>query len=461
MVLSYQYKLQPTDEQEQILARQAGCCRWVWNQAVAMNKDLRAKGQPAKGYVAMAKELTAWRHDTPWLAESSSVAQQQSLMNYDRARQEAFDPTLNRGEPRFKVKGKCTDSFIVPNGEYRLGRSHGRAAVVLPKLGWVRYIKSRPLAGVPKQVSVTREADGWYISIQTERTIPNARGEHSPLHPRFCSAVGLDLGVVRTVTLSDGTNYQCPKEALDRVDGKIEKAQQDLARKKKGSQNYQEQKSKLARLHQHRGRVQEDFLHKISTEIAKNHGIIVMEDLSVKSMTKSNKGTIEEPGVDVAWKSNLNRLILGQGWGQFKQMLMYKVQKMGGMLYFVNPAYTSQTCSHCGVIDKASRLSQALFKCARCLFEANADDNAASVILALWAAGQAVSACGVALEGPEPQEPRSGGSAPSGAVRNPPASAGGGCQQSPSARDNLYGTSERTQALAYSESIDERAKAAG
>jgi putative transposase len=124
-----------------------------------------------------------------------------------------------------------------------------------------------------------------------------------------------------------------------------------------------------------------DFLHKTTTTIAKNHGMVVLEALKVRNMTASAKGTAAEPGRNVRQKAGLNRAILDQGWGMFRIMLGYKLADRGGTLIEVPAAYTSQTCAECGVIDPASRKSQSCFVCTYCGHEANADTNAAINIL--------------------------------------------------------------------------------
>jgi putative transposase len=121
----------------------------------------------------------------------------------------------------------------------------------------------------------------------------------------------------------------------------------------------------------------EDFLHKVSTDIAKNHGVVVVEALRVRNMSASAKGTIEAPGRKVRQKAGLNRSILDQGWHTFRMMLAYKLADRGGRLIEVDPANTSRTCAACGTIDKASRISQARFACTGCGHGANADINAA------------------------------------------------------------------------------------
>ncbi|MBS0185862.1 MAG: transposase, partial [Proteobacteria bacterium] len=137
-----------------------------------------------------------------------------------------------------------------------------------------------------------------------------------------------------------------------------------------------------------------DFLHKTSTTLSKNQAILVVEKLKIGNMSCSAKGTKKEPGRNVRAKAGLNRSILDQGWGEFITYLSYKQKERGGLLIFVDPRYTSQTCNRCEYIDANNRTSQAVFKCQSCKHEDHADVNAAKNILA---AGHAVLACGEAV----------------------------------------------------------------
>jgi putative transposase len=147
--------------------------------------------------------------------------------------------------------------------------------------------------------------------------------------------------------------------------------------KKKFSANWKKQKAKITRLHSHAANARKDFLHKLSTGIAKSHGVVKIEKLQVRNMSASAAGTVEKPGQNVAQKRGLNRSILDQGWSMFATMLRYKLAERGGELIEVPAAYTSQTCSCCGVVDKDSRKDQATFECGHCGHADNADTNAA------------------------------------------------------------------------------------
>lgn len=161
-------------------------------------------------------------------------------------------------------------------------------------------------------------------------------------------------------TLSDGRVFE-PLAAFRRVQTRVTRAQRVLARRQKGSRNRAKQRRRLANLRRLERRARQDFLHKTSTAIARCYGTVVMEDLTVRNMVASAKGTADAPGRSVKAKSGLNRAILDQGWYQFKRLLSYKLAERGGQLVLVNPRFTSQRCTECGHTEAGNRESQAVF----------------------------------------------------------------------------------------------------
>ncbi len=331
------------------------------------------------GYNGLAGFLRDWKkeEDTAFLAQAHSQVLQQVLKDLDRAYVNFFQ---KRAElPRFKKKG-VHDSFRYPQG-FKLDEDNSR--IFLPKIGWVRYRNSRKTEGTPKQVTVSLSAGKWHVSIQTEREVPE------PVHPSQL-AVGIDMGVARFAMLSDGSSIK-PLHSFRKHEKKLAALQRKLAKRTKFSANWNKLKKRIQRLHRKITDVRNDFLRKTTTAISKNHAVVVIEELKVQNMSRSASGTLEAPGKNVRAKTGLNKSILDQGWFEFRRQLAYKLAWLGGNLIVVPPQYTSQTCSHCGCIDKHNRPTQAKFKCTACGFELNADLNAALNILA---AGHAVSACG-------------------------------------------------------------------
>ena len=198
--------------------------------------------------------------------------------------------------------------------------------------------------------------------------------------------LGLDMGVAILVVLSSGASFEEIKAATEdykqrqsNLDGNIAKLQRQLSRMTLHSNNYKKHSQKIAKIHLKKRRVRDDFLHKLSSSLVKNHDqeIFACEALNITGMTKSAKGTVDNPGKNVKQKSGLNRSILNMGFGKLAGMLEYKLASKGRKLVKVAPQNTSLTCSKCGYVSKQNRKTQAHFKCVQCGYETNADLNAA------------------------------------------------------------------------------------
>jgi len=346
----------------------AGCCRFVWNKALALQKQRLDEGKFCLSYAQMTPLLVKWKKKYPFLKVVPSQSLQQCLKDLDRAIRDALDKSSPKKFPVFKKKFRSKESFRYPQGFKVENRR-----IFLPKYGWSRFFKSREIEGTPKNVTVSLRGDHWYISVQTEMDIP------APVHSSK-SAVGCDFGTVRLVTMSDGS-YKMPINAYKERSTELANAQRKLARMVKGSRNRQKQLRSIRNIHIQISAKRLDHLQKITHELSKNHALVALENLNVKDMTKSAGGTKDAPGGNVRQKSDLNRAILDQGWGTFKRLLEYKERWRGGLAVFVNPAYTSQECSVCGHVSSENRPSQKLFYCQRCGHTSNADENAAKVVL--------------------------------------------------------------------------------
>ena len=374
------------------MRRFAGACRFVFNRALARQNENHEAGNKYIPYGKMASWLVEWKNatETQWLKDAQSQPLQQSLKDLERAYKNFF--RKRAAFPRFKKRGQ-NDAFRYPQG-VKLDQENSR--IFLPKLGWMRYRNSRQVTGVVKNVTVSQSCGKWYISIQTESEVS------TPVHPS-ASMVGLDAGVAKLATLSDGTVFE-PVNSFQKNQKKLARLQRQLSRKVKFSNNWQKQKRKIQRLHSCIANIRRDYLHKVTTTVSKNHAMIVIEDLKVSNMSKSAAGTVSQPGRNVRAKSGLNRSILDQGWYEMRRQLEYKQLWSGGQVLAVPPAYTSQRCACCGHTAKENRLSQSQFRCQVCGYTANADVNGARNILA---AGHAVLACGEMVQSGRPlkQEP--------------------------------------------------------
>jgi putative transposase len=283
--------------------------------------------------------------------------------------------------PRFKKKGG-SDSFRYPDPKsIKLDQCNSR--IFLPKLGWLRYRNSRKVTGDLRNVTVSLSGGKWFISVQTKREVeqPTPHG----------GAVGIDMGIARFATLSDGTFY-APLNSFKRHEVSLRKAQQAMSRKVKFSNNWKKEKARVQRIHSRIANARRDYLHKTSTAISKNHAMVCIEALQVRNMSKSAAGTADAPGRNVQAKSGLNKAILDQGWFEFRCQLDYKLAWKGGHLIAVPPQNTSRTCPCCGHISADNRQTQARFECVECGFEENADVVGAINVLRV---GHARLACEV------------------------------------------------------------------
>ena len=372
----YRFLLKPTAEQAELFCRFSGSCRFVWNKALECQKNCLENGKGVLSYAEICRRLVEWKEEFQFLKDVHSQPLQQSVKDLSLALKNCLDGT--KGVPKFKKKGTTHDAFRFPQGT-RLDNKK----VYLPKIGWVNFRKSQEIEGTIKNVTVSRSMGKWFVSIQVEMEVQD------PVHPSR-NKVGIDMGVTRFATLSDGT-YVSPINSFGKMKTKLGRAQRELSRKQKYSNNWLKQKRKVQLIHSKIAHVRKDFLHKLTSTISKNHAIIVLEDLKVSNMSASAKGTIEDPGKNVKAKSGLNKSILDQGWYEFRRQLGYKQHWRGGQVILVNPSYTSLQCSECHHRTKENRISQADFKCVMCHHEEHADLNAAKNILA---AGRAVQACG-------------------------------------------------------------------
>ena len=388
---AYKFELKPKVRERILFAQFAGCCRLVWNKALAIQKELLGQKEKLLSYNKIAKESVSWKQELPFLKETHSQPLQQTLMQLDRAIKDGFDKKSAKGFPRYKKKGQ-KDSFRYPQG-FKVDQQNSR--LFLPKIGWVGYINSQEIIGTPRNITINKRGEKWFASIQVEYVIPE------PDHPST-TIIGGDRGIARFLTLSNGEYFE-PLNAFKKLSKKLAKLQRQLAKKTKFSNNSKKLKSKITKLHIKIANSRFDYLQKLSTNIAKNHSVVVLEDLKVSNMSASAKGDLENPGKNVAAKSGLNRSILDQGWYAFEMMLKYKLSWLGGELVLINPKNTSRKCPECGHTDKDNRKSQAKFSCQNCGYSENADFVAAKNILA---AGHAVLACGEgSLERSVKQEP--------------------------------------------------------
>ncbi|GAA2352776.1 RNA-guided endonuclease InsQ/TnpB family protein [Nonomuraea africana] len=375
------YRLQPTPAQEQVLAEHCGHARFVWNLAVEQHRHWKLGRKSAPGFAEQCRQLTEARAAFAWLRAGSIIVQQQALKDFAQATANYFGHSHRK--PTWRRRGQSEGFRIVavrPADVRRLSRHVG--AVKIPKVGWVRFRWSRSVPEGVKSYRVTRDAAGrWHLAFAA---IP----EPIPA-PGTGAVVGVDRGVAVSAALSTGELLRAP--ALREAEqARLVRLSRRLARAERGSNRRAKVKAAIARLKARERDRRKDWVEKTSTDLARRFDVIAVEDLKISSMIRSAKGTLRVPGRNVAAKAGLNRGILAAGWGRLVQRLEHKAP---GRVVKINPAYTSQRCSACGIVDAKARESQAAFRCRSCGYAANADVNAARNIRDT-AAGHAVVARG-------------------------------------------------------------------
>lgn len=359
----FTFRLAPTPEQTAGMERFAGVCRLVWNLALEQRINhwrqyQRTTGNNLNG-VTQCRELTALRAEFDWIRAVPQRSQQIAIANLDAAFKRFF--AGKGGFPVFKRKSR-NDSFGFVGREVAvepINRRWGR--IRLPKLGWVKFRRTREIEGAVREVTVTRTALGWQASLGCliDRDLPEVLG-----------AIGIDRGVTVPLMLSDGTSYVLPPSLAD-VETKRRRAQKVASRRKRGSVRHAKAQRRVAALSAKAARTRKHWAHQSTTDIARRFGTVVIERLRTQNMTKRARL------VGVAQKRGLNRAILNVGWNRIETMLAYKAAR----LIKVDPAYTSQSCASCGTVDSRSRENQASFVCTACGHRDNADRNAAINIL--------------------------------------------------------------------------------
>ncbi len=372
------YRLLPTTEQAVVMTEHCRHARYVWNLAVEQQQHWQP-GRRAPGYDEQSAQLTAARAEYGWLAAGSQIVQQQALRDFAQAMRNFFSGTHRR--PTWRKAG-VHEGFrqvsVRPHHVERLNRRFGR--VWVPKVGWVRFVLSRPIPEGVKSYRVTCDRAGrWHIAFVH---IPDPIAG-----PGDGSVVGIDRGVVASAALSTGELLHAP--GLGRGEARrLKVLQQRLSRAQRGSHRRARTKVAIAKLKARERDRRKDWVEKATTDIARRFDTIRIEALDVTAMTRSARGTVVRPGHRVAQKRGLNRGIRRSGWGLLAARLQHKAY---GRVEQIPAAYTSQRCSMCGHVAPGNRKSQAVFECQACTVgPCNADVNAARNI----AAGRAVTARG-------------------------------------------------------------------
>lgn len=382
------YRLYPTTGQAERLWSWAHTCRAIWNTALAQRKWAYHSAQRVTvRSVEQCAGLAEARREHEWLRDLPAQCGQQVLRHLDEAYANFWNPTHPARFPQCKRK-RDAQSVSFPGQAVSVRKVSPRMAQVkLPKLGWVRFRLSRSLGGTVRNGTVSRDGLGWHISFGVH--IPDP--EQQPVNEG--EPVGLDVGIACSLFVSsEHTARQRPDTLTagerERLRGLERRKARQLAYAKKHnggrySNRLRKTITQISALKARQARRRADWNHKTTTDLAKNHGLIAVEDLKVRNMSRTARGTFEQPGTNVRQKAGLNRSILDQGWFEMRRQLGYKVCRYGGRLVAVPAAGTSQTCNQCHVRDPESRQGCGrLFACTVCGHTEHADRNGALTILA-------------------------------------------------------------------------------
>jgi putative transposase len=342
-------RLYPNATQGNTMARQFGCARWAWNDALAETQRLYQKTGKGLGYESMSGRLPGLKQEHEWLKEANAQSLQQSLRNLSRAFVNFFERRARY--PRFKSK------FDPQSIQFPQGVKVNEKRVFLPKVGWFKAVIHRPIVGEIKTVTVTREPCGHYyasILVDDGRPVPVA-SFNGPV-------LGIDVGLIDFVVTSDKSHFANPKH-LKRAENNLKRKQQKLARKVKGSRGRDKARRLVARVYERVKNTRKDFVHKVSTRLVNENQVIAVEDLNVKGMLCNH---------------SLAKAVADVGWGMFTQFLEYKTTRAGKGLIKINRFYpSSKACNACGRVRDKLDLSVRFWTCNGCGARHDRDENAA------------------------------------------------------------------------------------
>lgn len=357
MKLRYQYRIYPTTNQQNKLAKLFGCCRVVWNDALAFIKSTpegekwASNAELQKIYITQAKRTS----ERAWLSNVSNIPLQQSIQDLGVAFKNFFESRSGKRKgqqvrfPRFK-KRSHEQSARFRKGGFSVKSNK----VYLAKIGRLKVKWSRPLPSEASSVTVLKNAAGQYhLSFVVEVEPPIVKPKQS--------SIGIDLGIKTFAVTSQGEYVQSP--GYDRLERKIRRFQRKLSRQVKGSSRWHQTRLRIAKLHLKIANIRKDFLHQLSTRIVHENQVVVLEDLNVSGMVKNRR---------------LTRAISKQGWRQFRTMCEAKSGLYSRECRTISRwEATSQTCSSCGYRWGKINLSVRTVTCVSCQTVHDRDENAA------------------------------------------------------------------------------------
>lgn len=355
---SYKFRIYPTDEQKELMAKTFGCCRFVYNHFLEERMTRYKETGKSPSAFDQIRELTTLKDEYPWLREVDSTALQASIQALDAAYQNFFRRVKNHEKPGYpKFKSKYDNHLSYKSKSVKLSEN----AVRLPKLGWIDCRVSREVEGRILSGTVSKNPSGeYYIALNCAEV---------PVEdmPRTGSVVGLSMGIQNFATTSDGVHYPNPRY-YESTQRKLAKLQRQMSRKQKGSNRYEKARIKVARCHEQIANQRRDMLQKLSTELVRENDIICIKDADIQRMMQEGFAA---------------KAISDASWGEFRRELEYKAGWYGKAVVAVDKFYPSnQICSNCGEKNpKAKNSSLRQWTCPKCGMVHDRGKNAAINVL--------------------------------------------------------------------------------
>ena len=356
MELTFKYRIYPNVAQRKTIAKTFGCCRWVYNQTLAKRIKAYENGEKLTHINECIKQIAVWKKDeeTCWLKDADSMALQQSLRDLDKAYKNFFRNPGKTGFPKFKSR-RNRQSYRTNNIQI-VDKSH----VKLPKLGIVKTRISRPHQGRILSATVKQEPSGKYFVTICCSDVPLKQCAANN------TAVGVDIGIKSLLVCSDEQVFENPKNTK-KYEKRLAREQRKLARKKKGSNNRNKQRIRVARLHEKIANSRNDNIHKVTSKLTSENQVVCVEDLNAKGMLSNHK---------------LARAVSDAAFSEIVRQFEYKCKLHAGHLQKVNRWFpSSKTCNNCGHVEDEMPLHVRKWKCPVCHTEHDRDVNAAKNIL--------------------------------------------------------------------------------
>ena len=359
---SYVFRIYPTEEQEELINKTFGCCRYVYNYFLAKSiEDYKTKGKSNSCYDNI-RELTQLKKELTWLSDVDSSSLQQSLKNLDTAYKNFFRRVKQGktpGFPKFKKKSTGESYKTVNYNQITIPIKNNK--IKIPKLGYLKIKQDRSVEGIWTSMTVRRTASMKYFVSICCKDVPVEEFEKTG------SVVGIDLGLKDLAITSNGDKVPNPKY-LRKSERKLKRLQHQYSRKRKGGKNREKSRIKLARQYEKLRNQRKDFLHKFTTNLVKSHDVICCEDLNVKGVIRNH---------------NLAKSVLDASWSEFVRQLKYKCTWYGKAFVQIDRFYpSSQLCNKCGYKNiQVKNLSVRSWTCTYCGTCHDRDVNAVQNIL--------------------------------------------------------------------------------